>query len=134
MVKKVAKLLDTQGISCCHCPRTRYILSPLSDCKDSIPAIGLNIICPFGAANYRFELTIEPRSESAKLEPEKKTGQQHRTVLANTALPKESRTGQRAKRMHKMEPPEILLPDLPPQVPENPGTGSQEGGDLYAEA
>ena len=49
MVKKVAKLLDTQGISCCHCPRTRYILSPLSDCKDSIPVIGLNIICPFGA-------------------------------------------------------------------------------------
>ena len=114
MVKKVAKLLDTQGISCCHCPRTRYILSPLSDCKDSIPVIGLNIICPFGAANYRFELTIEPRPESAKLEPEKKAGQQSRTVLANTALPKEGRTGQRAKRMRRMEPPEILLPDLPP--------------------
>ena len=134
MVKKVAKLLDTQGISCCHCPRTRYILSPLSDCKDSIPVIGLNIICPFGAANYRFELTIEPRPESAKLEPEKKGGQQSRTVLANTALPKEGRIGQRAKRMHRMEPPEILLPDLPLQIPENVGAGSQEGGDLYAEA
>ena len=114
MVKKVANLLDTQGISCCHCPRTRYILSPLSDCKDSIPVIGLNIICPFGAANYRFELTIEPRPESAKLEPEKKGGQQSRTVLANPALPKEGRIGQRAKRMHRMEPPEILLPDLSP--------------------
>ena len=134
MFKKVAKLLDTQGISCCHCPRTRYILSPLSDCKDSIPVIGLNIICPFGAANYRFELTIEPRPESAKLEPEKKGGQQRRTVLANTALPKEGRTGQRAKRRHRMDPPEILLPDLPPQIPDNAGAGSQEGGDLYDEA
>ena len=134
MVKKVAKLLDTQGISCCHCPRTRYILSPLSDCKDSIPVIGLNIICPFGAANYRFELTIEPRPESAKLELEKKGGQQCRTVLANPALPKEGRIGQRAKRMHRMEPPEILLPDLPPQIPDNAEAGSQEGGDLYAEA
>ena len=59
MVKKVAKLLDTQGISCCHCPRTRYILSPLSDCKDSIPVIGLNIICPFGtcsSSNYYLPL------------------------------------------------------------------------------
>lgn len=134
MVKKVAKLLDTQGISCCHCPRTRYILSPLSDCEDSIPVIGLNIICPFGSANYRFELTIEPRPESAKLEPEKKGGQQSRTVLANTALPKEGRIEQRAKRMHRMEPPEILLPDLPPQIPDNAEAGSQEGGDLYAEA
>ena len=105
-----------------------------SDCKDSIPVIGLNIICPFGAANYRFELTIEPRPESAKLEPEKKGGQQRRTVLANTALPKEGRTGQRAKRRHRMDPPEILLPDLPPQIPDNAGAGSQEGGDLYAEA
>ena len=134
MVKKVAKLLDTQGIPCCHCPQTRYILSPLSDCKDSIPVIGLNIICPFGAANYRFELTIEPKPESAKLEPEKKGGQQSRTVLANTALPKEGRIGQRAKRMHRMEPPEILLPDLPSQIPEDAGVGSREGGDLYAEA
>ena len=133
MVKKVAKLLDTQGISCCHCPRTRYILSPLSDCKDSIPVIGLNIICPFGAANYRFELTIEPRPESAKLEPEKKAGQPSRAILANTALPKEGRIGQRAKRMHRMEPPEILLPDLLSQIPEDAGVGSQEGGDLYAE-
>ena len=33
-----------------------------------------------------------------------------------------------------MEPPEILLPDLPPQIPENAGSGSQKGGDLYAEA
>lgn len=134
MVKKVAKLLDTQGISCCHCPRTRYILSPLSDCEDSIPVIGLNIICPFGAANYRFELTIEPRPESAKMEPEKKVGQQNRTRLSNTALPKEGRIGQRAKRMHRMEPPEIYLPDLPPQIPENAGAGNQEGGDLYAKA
>src|SRR5699024_5550525 len=85
-------------------------------------------------ANYRFELTIEPKLESAKLEPDEKGGQQSRTVLANTALPKEGRIGQRAKRMHSMEPPEILLPDLPPQIQDNAEPGNQAGGDLYAEA
>ena len=67
-------------------------------------------------------------------ETEKKAGQQNRTILANSALSKVGRIGQRTKRMHRMEPPEILLPDLPSQIPEDAGAGSQEGGDLYAEA
>ena len=30
IVQKVAELLDSQRIPCCHCSKTRYILSPLS--------------------------------------------------------------------------------------------------------
>ena len=137
MVKKVAKLLDTQGISCCHCPRTRYILSPLSDCKESIPVVRLTIICPFGAAKYQFELTIEPRPESAKTKPEKKGGQKGRSALPATPPPQKGRIGYRPGKMQPMgfpEIPEILLPDLSPQIPENVKAGSQEGGDLYVEA
>lgn len=137
MVRKVAKILDTQGISCCHCPQTRYILSPLSDCKDSIPVIGLNIICPFGAAEYRFELTIEPRPESAKLKPEKKGGQQDWTALPATPPLQKGRIGYRSEKTQQKgfpEIPELLLPDLSPQIPKNAEAGSQEGGDLYVEA
>ena len=65
MVKKVAKLLDTQGISCCHCPRTRYILSPLSACIDTVNQYTLSIICPYGKAAYRFELTATPEEKPA---------------------------------------------------------------------
>lgn len=63
IVQKVAELLDSQGIPCCHCPQTKYILSQLSDCKD-IDQYTLNIICPFGNARYRFKLSLEQRSPS----------------------------------------------------------------------
>ena len=29
IVRKVAEILEIQGISCCRCPKTKYILSPL---------------------------------------------------------------------------------------------------------
>lgn len=48
IVRKVAEILEIQGISCCRCPKTKYILSPLSACKDSIYLYSLRIICPWG--------------------------------------------------------------------------------------
>lgn len=36
IVQKVAELLDSQGIPCCHCSKICYILSPLSACKEYI--------------------------------------------------------------------------------------------------
>ena len=35
VVEKVSKNLSLQGFACSDCPEIRYILSPLSDCKDS---------------------------------------------------------------------------------------------------
>ena len=69
IVQKVAELLDSQGIPCCHCSKTRYILSPLSACKDIFNTFTLNIICPYGNAAYRFELSVSPGDESAQKMP-----------------------------------------------------------------
>ena len=77
IVQKVAELLDSQGIPCCHCSKTRYILSPLSACKDILNQYTLNIICPYGNAVYRFELSISPGKESAQEKP---------AMAAHTAL------------------------------------------------
>ena len=77
IVQKVAELLDSQGIPCCHCSRTHYILSPLSACKDILIQYTLNIICPYGNAAYQFELSISPRDESARKKP---------TVATHSAL------------------------------------------------
>ena len=65
IVQKVVELLDTQGISCCHCPETQYILSPLSACIDAVNLYTLIIICPFGNTAYRFELSLSPGDQSA---------------------------------------------------------------------
>ena len=62
IVRKVAEILEIQGISCCRCPKTKYILSPLSACKDSIYLYSLRIICPWGKAAYQFELTKTGKS------------------------------------------------------------------------
>lgn len=64
-IQKVVELLKTQGISCCECPKTQYILSPLLACKDIVNQYTLSIICPYGNARYRFELTLRPQEESA---------------------------------------------------------------------
>lgn len=69
IVQKVAELLDSQGIPCCHCSKTRYILSPLSACKDILNQYTLNIICPYGSASYRFELHVHPGEASAPPDP-----------------------------------------------------------------
>lgn len=47
IVQKVAELLDSQGIPCCHCSKTRYILSPLSACKDILNQYIFYIIFTF---------------------------------------------------------------------------------------
>ncbi|CUX16101.1 MarR family transcriptional regulator [Clostridium sp. C105KSO13] len=67
MVAKVAEMLDTQGIPCCHCRKTQYILSPLSAWKGLLTTYTLSIICPFGNARYRFELSVSP--EDASINP-----------------------------------------------------------------
>lgn len=58
IVEKVSKLLVAQGVPCCHCSKTKYQLSQLSDCKGMY---SLEIICPFGNMAYRFELRITPQ-------------------------------------------------------------------------
>lgn len=61
IVQKIVELLKTQGISCCECPHTQYILSPLSACKNILNQYTLSIICPYGNAAYQFELSIVPQ-------------------------------------------------------------------------
>lgn len=65
MVAKVAELLDTQGVPCCHCQKAQYILSPLSAWMGLLTTYTLNIICPFGNASYRFELSVSPKNPSS---------------------------------------------------------------------
>lgn len=62
IIQKVVELLDSQGIPCCHCEKTEYILSPLSDCKSTVIQYALSIICPFGNMKYQFELTLTSKS------------------------------------------------------------------------
>ena len=64
IIQKVAEMLKSQGIPCCECPKTRYILSPLSSaCKNIVNIYTLSIICPYGNAAYRFELTVKPEEK-----------------------------------------------------------------------
>lgn len=124
MVRKVAKLLDTQGIPCCHCSRTKYILSPLSDCKDSIPVISLNIICPFGAAKYQFEMTVEPYQKSmtedelSVTSPLNRPKQQTHWIYEN----------------NRSDIPDIILPDPRTFVADAKIADKLEGGENYEEA
>ena len=69
IVRKVAEILEIQGISCCRCPKTKYILSPLSACKDSIYLYSLRIICPWGNAAYQFELKLKPETRNVPKVP-----------------------------------------------------------------
>lgn len=64
-IKQIVELLKTQGISCCECPHTQYILSPLSACKDILNQYTLSIICPYGNAAYQFELSLIPQDTPA---------------------------------------------------------------------
>ena len=69
MVRKTAKALYLQGISCCTCTRTWYLLYPLSyDCKSKIVNTELLIRCPDGESYYRFAMTIEPVTENKESE------------------------------------------------------------------
>ena len=68
-VRKVLQTLEAQGISCLSCPKSKYMLYPLSDdCtvgieKGTISA-GLAICCGAGSPLYRFEMTIIPNAEA----------------------------------------------------------------------
>ena len=67
-IRKVLQALETQGIPCLSCSKSKYMLYPLSDdCTVGIEEgtifAGLTICC--GASNplYRFELSITPSAE-----------------------------------------------------------------------
>lgn len=60
MVRKVAKILATQGLPCCECSRTIYKLYVLSDCEEGNYRYSLRMSCPDGWEGYQFELTLSP--------------------------------------------------------------------------
>ena len=84
--QKVAEILEIQGISCCRCPKTKYILSPLSACKDSIYLYSLRIICPWGKAAYQFELKLKPENPAVTNVPGHTPPLQH-TLPAFAEIP-----------------------------------------------
>ena len=72
IVRKVAQVLETQGISCFHCPKSIVKLYPLSgDCTEAVEGgsaqtnilkIGMVIQCGNDHPIYSFELTMTPIS------------------------------------------------------------------------
>ena len=58
MVRKVAKILTAQGVSCCECPQTQYKLYSLSDCGDGSLRYSLMIDCLDGRTSYQFEFVV----------------------------------------------------------------------------
>lgn len=69
IIQKMAKVLESQGLSCFQCPKSRYKLFPLSnDCQEeSISAcenadcrFGMAVLCGNGKQVYSFELTLSP--------------------------------------------------------------------------
>ena len=73
ILRKMADILSTQGISCFSCPLSRYKLYPLSDdCwEELIPRargkstahFGLTILCGTNTSIATFELTLTPFEE-----------------------------------------------------------------------
>ncbi len=67
---KVAKVLDTQGISCFRCPKSKYMLFPLSNAclgdyltplyVSNDISFGVTILCGDGKPVRTFELTLSP--------------------------------------------------------------------------
>ena len=65
IVRKTAKVLCLQGLTCASCTHARYYLSPLSDdCKRMSISTEYLIRCPGGGKSYKFKLDIEPITES----------------------------------------------------------------------
>ena len=69
IIHKVIELLKTQGIPCCECIKTQYILSPLSACKEKTNTLNLNIICPYGNKAFQFVITIYPKGDPKIIHP-----------------------------------------------------------------
>ena len=67
---KMAKVLDSQGLSCFRCPKSKYMLFPLSqDCMGDFLtpmydsreiSFGVRILCGNGKPIRTFELTLSP--------------------------------------------------------------------------
>ena len=67
---KMAKVLDSQGLSCFRCPKSKYMLFPLSkDCMGDFLtpmydsreiSFGVRILCEDGKPIRTFELTLSP--------------------------------------------------------------------------
>lgn len=81
-VRKIAKILAAQGVSCCECSKTQYKLYSLSDCKGMKSKYSLAIGCPDSDTSYRFELTLSPiartnHSDNPHSEYTKKAGKEN---------------------------------------------------------
>lgn len=66
IIRKMAQILAAQGVSCCECPKTKYKLYSLSDCKNGNLKYSLTIDCPDRKQPYRFELTLIPQNISSE--------------------------------------------------------------------
>lgn len=67
IIEKVAGILAAQGVSCCVCHKTRYILYELSDCRKTKYRFSLSIGCPGGDTLYQFELILTPTTSAGRL-------------------------------------------------------------------
>lgn len=80
IIEKMAKVLDSQGISCFRCSKFRYKLFPLSDaCREeyllrarevSERRFGMTILCGNDIPVCTFELTLAPIAEKEGIEKE----------------------------------------------------------------
>jgi len=62
ILQKVAGILETQGLTCCSCPKSHYKLYRLSACQEPEYRYILQISCSETNANTKFELTLVPTS------------------------------------------------------------------------
>ena len=70
ILQKMAKVLDSQGLSCFRCPKSKYKLFPLSDdcLGNSLPPLykteeirfGMTVLCSNDKPIRTFELTLSP--------------------------------------------------------------------------
>ena len=68
-IRKVLQALETQGIPCLSCPKSKYMLYPLSDdctvgIEEGTVFAGLTLCCGAGSPLYRFEMTLIPNAEA----------------------------------------------------------------------
>lgn len=73
IIEKMAKVLDSQGVSCFRCPKSKYKLFPLSDAcreeylfrarEESETRFGMTVLCGSDTPVYTFELTLSPAVE-----------------------------------------------------------------------
>ena len=78
IVRKMAEILDSQGVSCLRCPKARYKLYPLSDdwegkylCRPQEALekrIGMDVHCGNDKLIYTFELTLSPAGGMEKVD------------------------------------------------------------------